>query len=429
MTGVKIKSAVVLFAAGLTMAGCSSDDNALRNEPAYNPIVLTANDACDLLSSTTPQRISDSKTYSMKEKFGYGREVEMQGNGSVDVDIQIYPFYALEGSPSSGDYYLVEAAITVHSEKMWDESQFTYEADWGNGTYKTPQQTYAFYFKQLDFECSLLDSDGNIVGEFPAGNFPTPLTTVESTTYETGFSIGISGKIKIGVKGDVVYAKGEIEPEISIINTAKRNTEVLEIQNRSDSQSPAYTFLLNSNIGPDNITPLSTALTNVTFYQSWLWRVPDTKDFSTESFKLRYKTKETYGGFSQGWDKVLHPYVIYTPKDVVAEQDEVTVDVLPPSRIPMGQLSIENREDGRVFVTDIKVFKTGTDTLAADSGDNVYAPGDEFECWLDEGDYDITFSKGSSDDDMKTYKYSKGALSVVRDQEVHIYTDYYFRQQ
>lgn len=147
------------------------------------PPITNGND--DITSLIQPQQTSVTFPYQKTDVIGNDLErYTVEGTGDVTLRSSIYPFYAFEKSNSNGDYYLIKAEVSVHNENMYKNSTYSYkrEAPFDQWNYYT-QRICGYYMREMRVNYELYDKYGNIVGEFPVGHSPTPLTTIGSTTY------------------------------------------------------------------------------------------------------------------------------------------------------------------------------------------------------------------------------------------------------
>lgn len=165
-------------------------DDFFEEEPP--PIENTTDDIDELI---IPQQTSITFPYQVKKEVGK-KDIALypvEGEGEVTLRHSIYPFYAFEKNNSNGDYYLIKSEVAVTNDKMYQgymRQLFQDEAK----RLQTTTHICGFYLREIRVRYELVDKDGKTVGEFPTGHSPTPLTTVGSTTYTTGFSWSLGAK-------------------------------------------------------------------------------------------------------------------------------------------------------------------------------------------------------------------------------------------
>lgn len=171
----------------------TGDDICTEESP---PIKNTTDDITALI---IPQQTSVSFSYQVKTEVGKD-EIAMypvEGEGEVTLRHSIYPLYAFEQNSSNGDYYIVKSEVSVANEKMY-KGYVSHLLQDEKQRLKTTTHVCGFYMREVRVYYELVDKDGKTVGEFPVGHSPTPLTTIGSTTYTSGFSWSLGAQIRIG---------------------------------------------------------------------------------------------------------------------------------------------------------------------------------------------------------------------------------------
>lgn len=403
-------------------------DDFFEEEPP--PIENTTDDIDELI---IPQQTSITFPYQVKKEVGK-KDIALypvEGEGEVTLRHSIYPFYAFEKNNSNGDYYLIKSEVAVTNDKMYqgymrqlfqDETQ----------RLQTTTHICGFYLREIRVRYELVDKDGKTVGEFPTGHSPTPLTTVGSTTYTTGFSWSLGAQIRIGI--DTLKVSPLIW-NIAYKNEAKRNIQDMDVRNTSSDEIAKYAFTLN-NLPSSNtesrytpkLPPPPLSISTNTYAQEFIWRVPSTKDFQGDDvkFTLHQKVEIDYGvcysltsHLGRGPRYDLEEYV-------ETVRDSSAIEFIPPCRIPMGMLKITNKNKGQ-YIKDITIAKEGEEPKVLSKGSFAY--GKSFQIYVDVGKYDVEFKMGSTSKNVKTYTLDHDCAEIAQDETLELFSDYDFIQK
>lgn len=403
-------------------------DDFFEEEPP--PIENTTDDIDELI---IPQQTSITFPYQVKKEVGK-KDIALypvEGEGEVTLRHSIYPFYAFEKNNSNGDYYLIKSEVAVTNDKMYqgymrqlfqDETQ----------RLQTTTHICGFYLREIRVRYELVDKDGKTVGEFPTGHSPTPLTTVGSTTYTTGFSWSLGAQIRIG--RDTLKVSPLIW-NIAYKNEAKRNIQDMDVRNTSSDEIAKYAFTLN-NLPSSNtesrytpkLPPPPLSISTNTYAQEFIWRVPSTKDFQGDDvkFTLHQKVEIDYGvcysltsPLGRGPRYDLEEYV-------ETVRDSSAIEFIPPCRIPMGMLKITNKNKGQ-YIKDITIAKEGEEPKVLSKGSFAY--GKSFQIYVDVGKYDVEFKMGSTSKNVKTYTLDHDCAEIAQDETLELFSDYDFIQK
>lgn len=400
-------------------------DDFFEEEPP--PIENTTDDIDELI---IPQQTSITFPYQVKKEVGK-KDIALypvEGEGEVTLRHSIYPFYAFEKNNSNGDYYLIKSEVAVTNDKMYqgymrqlfqDETQ----------RLQTTTHICGFYLREIRVRYELVDKDGKTVGEFPTGHSPTPLTTVGSTTYTTGFSWSLGAQIRIG--RDTLKVSPLIW-NIAYKNEAKRNIQDMDVRNTSSDEIAKYAFTLN-NLPSSNtesrytpkLPPPPLSISTNTYAQEFIWRVPSTKDFQGDDvkFTLHQKVEIDYGvcysltsPLGRGPRYDLEEYV-------ETVRDSSAIEFIPPCRIPMGMLKITNKNKGQ-YIKDIAISKKGEEPKVLSKGSLAY--GKSFKTYINVGEYNVEFKMGSTSKNVKTYTLDHDCAKIVQDETLELFSDYDF---
>lgn len=397
------------------------------------PIKNTTDDITALI---IPQQISETFPYSVKREVGK-KEIALypvEGEGEVTLRHSIYPFYAYEKNNSNGDYYLLKSEVAVTNENMYKGYTLQVFEDEARRL-ETTTHICGFYLREIRVSYELMDKDGKTVGEFPVGHSPTPLTTIGSTTYTSGFSWSLGAEIRVGRDS---ITKPKVIPlawDISYHNKTKRNIQDMDVRNTSSDEIAKYAFTLN-NLPSNNtesrytpkLPPPPLSISTNTYAQEFIWRVPSTKDFQGDDvkFTLHQKVEIDYGvcysltsPLGRGPRYDLEEYV-------ETVRDSSTIEFIPPCRIPMGLLKITNKNKGQ-YITQVAIAKQGEEPKIVSTGSFAY--GKSFQIYVDVGKYDVEFKMGSTSKNVKTYTLDHDCIEIIQDETLELFSDYDFIQK
>lgn len=403
-------------------------DDFFEEEPP--PIENTTDDIDELI---IPQQTSITFPYQVKKEVGK-KDIALypvEGEGEVTLRHSIYPFYAFEKNNSNGDYYLIKSEVAVTNDKMYQgymQQLFQDEAQ----RLQTTTHICGFYLREIRVRYELVDKDGKTVGEFPTGHSPTPLTTVGSTTYTTGFSWSLGAQIRIG--SDTLKVSPLIW-NIAYKNEAKRNIQDMDVRNTSSDEIAKYAFTLN-NLPSSNtesrytpkLPPPPLSISTNTYAQEFIWRVPSTKDFQGDDvkFTLHQKVEIDYG-VCYSLSSPLGRGPRYDLEEYVETvRDSSAIEFIPPCRIPMGMLKITNKNKGQ-YIKDITIAKEGEEPKVLSKGSFAY--GKSFQIYVDVGKYDVEFKMGSTSKNVKTYTLDHDFAEIAQDETLELFSDYDFIQK
>lgn len=416
----------------LFFSACEKEQTGIDDLFVEEPSSI-GNTTNDIEAIIVPQQTSITFPYIIKKEVGK-KEIALypvEGEGEVTLRHSIYPFYAYEKNNGNGDYYLIKSEIAVTNDKMYKGYINQLFQDDGRKL-RTTTHICGFYMREIRVRYELTDKDGNIVGEFPVGHSPTPLTTVGSTTYTTGFSWSLGAQIRIG--NDTVKASPLIW-NVACNNEAKRNIQDMDVRNSSTRQIAQYAFTLN-NLPPskteDSYTPKlpppPLSISTNTYAQEFIWRVPETKDFQGEDVAF---TLYQYVEIDYGICYSLTSPLGLGPKYDLEEYVETvkgfsSIKLNPPCRIPMGLLKITNKNKGQ-YIKEIAVAKEGEEPKVISKGSFGY--GKSFSVYVDIGKYDIEFKMGSNSKDIKSYTLDYNFAEIEQDETLELFSDYDFIQK
>lgn len=412
---------------------CEKDDAGVGGFGEPPP---TGDGVDDITALIVPQQNSVTFPYSITKEIG-DKDFELypvEGNGEVTLRNSIYPFYAFEESSSSnGDYYLVKSEVSVSNEDMYKGYvSYLYKRDGFGNTLRVSTNIFGYYMREIRVSYKLKDGDGNEVGEFPVNHSPTPLTTIGSTTYTSGFSWSIGAQIRVG-SADTI-AKGSLLFNLSYDKSTQRNIQDMDVMNSSTDRSPIYAYKLNHLPASEpqdegykpKLPPPALSTSTGTYLQEFIWRVPSTKDSQGDDVRFTLEqTVEVDYGLCYSITSPLGKGPSYKLKEIVETITKSSViDVKPPCRIPMGKLKVTNKNKG-LYITQVAFTKEGETKPRVVSKES-FAYGKSFESYVDIGKYNVEFKMGKTLKDVNTYTIAGGQVEVCQNETLELFSDYDF---
>lgn len=384
----------------------------------------------DITALIQPQHASQTFTYGIKKKVGR-KEIRLytvEGHGEVTLRHSVYPFYSFEKNSSNGDYYIVQSEVSVANTDMYQG----YKQEWFDKMSNIITNICGYYMREMRVSYELKDKNGHTVGEFPVNHSPTPVTTINSNTYTSGFSWSLGGQIRIGT--DTALKSKPLLFSFSYDNAVKRNIQDMDVRNSSTDRSPHYAFILNNlptyetkNPYTPRVPPTPLSINTHSYFQEFVWRVPTTKDSQGDDvrFSLHQKVEIDYGICYSvtHFDQTVGPDAYKLEEYVETIRDSSVIDLIPPCRIPMGTLKITNQNKGQ-YVTQIAIAKKGQQPQVVSKGSVAY--GKSFEIFLDVGQYDVTFKMGTTSKNVKTYKLGYDFAEISKDEVLELFSDFDF---
>lgn len=206
---------------------------------------------------------------------------------SVDILYKIYPMHAFTGSNVTGDIYVVEAEMTVHSGLM-NNGSWTYKVN-GN-----PLVSNGFYLSTCRVNNTIDDSASLLVS-------PAPGLTTDGHTYDGGIEFGFNATLMGGANDKL--NKGRIDSGSWTWNNLKeRELQGVTIVNMSDGGKVSF----DCNIGGLPVSNKSytvglpsVATGDMTFCSTWVWNIA-TPDNADKSHSVTVGIEPVYAGYTRG---------------------------------------------------------------------------------------------------------------------------------
>lgn len=293
-------------------------------------------------------------------------------SGTIDVAYSIYPLYSFEANTTSGDFYIVQASVTVHNGNMF-QGQWTKRH---GGVYARLGGFYMSRFMiDATFQKVTISSDGsNEFADFddvsyPAGATPVPESSVGATTYQSGFSWGLNASVSGGAQGSTPTGQLSIGGNVGWSNSESRTISDLTIEKNAPRNKVGYTFSVNNlphTSGASKYTDIpQIAKSDFTMYQTWVWHVPSTRDNSRDCFGMKVWSNVEYKGYH--WYSSAADFSVRTFGNALPEDNRAfTVRFLEPNRVPHGRLVMVNTSKSHQYLHDVKIWKSANHSATPD---------------------------------------------------------------
>lgn len=300
--------------------------------------------------------------------FSYGTTIDeatlsepdiLTGYGSLTFQAKILPVYSQSvNGANSGDYYLVKSTVVPHNDGMWNP--FIGAHGW------TRNRVYGFWFKEMTYRISLLNSDGSDLNGLTYNMMPLPENKIGKVehTETTSYSLSASAKIYYGEEGTKTKAGGEIGATFGASWTESTKYSFDNISYNRDSSTPVVTYTWKSNnvkLTDDwdkmDVNFPVDVHSEFACNNSWVWFVPrgtnGIDDSTKKEFKLNITANLTYSSWYHWRWAVEYDS---NRKNYKIKPLGYTVNVNAPDRTPWGVISLTNAAKNYT-VRNVKVFK------------------------------------------------------------------------
>lgn len=379
------------------------------------------------------QSITHTYSYSLETleaQMKWSKPDSIKGDGNFTATYSIYPLYAFEGQPTTGDFYIVSAEYTAHNTKMCNKDPEKYPLHkWEQPHGAFDCHLCGFFLTRFSVETNLLSEGKAVVGSFPTGYTPTPQTTQGSTTYSSGMSWNLGADVAVGTKnfstidGSVTFKGG-----VTFSNSQTRTVSDVDIMNQSSDNQVIYSYKVNNlptHVKGHVSDPPLVSVANATLYSSWIWRVAETKDRSDQAFYISTKPSLTYGSchlYTSAADYHESRFDInFSDKDV--QRTKLT----PPNRIPTGLLEINNTFEV-AYMSEIVIKNEQGEVVYNSAGKGSISIGNAFLRYFPTGKYTVEFKAGNNHSSLKKYVLSKGYITIERGETLSLNSAFDFEE-
>ncbi len=382
----------------------------------------------------TAQTITHTYSYDLQieEAHAIGSNPDViWGDGDFTATYSIYPLYAFEGQPTTGDFYIVTAEYTAHNAKMCPKDPKDCPLHkWNSKHGAFVCKLCGFFLTRFNVETNLLTDKDSAIGSFPAGYSPTPQTSQGATSYSSGMSWNLGADVAVGTKNfSTIDGSVTIKGGVTFSNSQSRTISDVDIMNQSSDKMVKYEYKINNlpTHEDGHITdPPLVSVSNATLFSSWIWRVSTTTDGSNQAFYISTKPTLTYGSchlYTSAADYKEHRLDVKV-EDAKVQKTKLT----PPNRIPTGLLSITNNNTGE-YISDVVIKNEKGEVEYNSSGKGSIPTDGAFLRYLPTGKYTIEFKMGSNTHSKKTYVLSDEYLTIVRGETLSLNSAFDFEEK
>ena len=334
--------------------------------------------------------------------------------GSFEVIYSIKPCYLFENNgDNAGDYYIVKADVIARNGQVY-KPYYTWHG-WRNTLGVVSVAGY--YMKNLQLSSTLMSNAQKPVtlSDISFAAQPSPVTTINSSTYTSGIDLGLQGALSVGTKTGL---GGSMGFSASYNKSSTINITDLDIEKNTDDQSRqvSYKYVVN-NITLDRFDMVKNIFTTMSnddivekFYPTqipaiarsdfdatswWCWYVPantnGVKDKASTQFTIKADLKLTHDSYAY-WNTIASSHRSFN-----YDNNSFTFNIPAPNRQPFGILALANNHNK--VVSNIKIYSqenvADKDTLCLSRG---YLKGQEAKCALPEGTYIVDYDLKNGDD-------------------------------
>lgn len=335
-------------------------------------------------------------------KAAGSNEDRLTASWSTLITFTIHPVYMYERNvdPSmAGDYYIVEADITLHNGELFQCKKNKHGAI---HTYMV-----GFFMEKFHTDVTLTDNNGNTLGNNQVRFYmqPIPDNQNASQSHTYGSSHSFNGSISAGKQGQDFT--GSVSLGYSGTWSTSMTYETMDVQTikNTDAQGRVkYDYVVQNirdsfwssdfdkYVQGNGIPLLSRA--DCHLQQKWIWHVPvgvnGVKDGSETNFKMKLNASGTIG--ERNWFSGGHLDKHHFDKQITTSKNPAEFTLPALHRKLFGVLSVKN--DTPYTMGHVRIWKKGTaytaDPVAEISG-SYNKEERPASIILDEGEYNIRY--------------------------------------
>ncbi|MDR2011211.1 MAG: hypothetical protein LBQ22_12100 [Bacteroidales bacterium] len=226
-------------------------------------------------------------------------------NFTRKIDISItFDIYALYSFDQDMDYYAVNEEIFIPNASV-------YRGKWRRGNVMKLWRYCGYFMTNIEIDHYLKNGSKNITNKESSINFASPQTESKVTTITSGMSWKIGGSVGIKSGSESADASGAVSGGVSFNSSKNYQVKDIEIVNESGTDKDGKQSTTNARWkfrvaklptykGDISISdPIDLSVHTAQFYTSWLWKIPNPKQYK-EPFKLEYYLTPEYG-YARFW--------------------------------------------------------------------------------------------------------------------------------
>lgn len=312
-------------------------------------------------------------------------------HSTIDLDIYVTPLYSYEcnASDKSGDYYFINMTLLCRNGEMCGFYRKWHGAVVTHG--------YAFYSKSIEWGASLVDKDGKeLTTRMNFFKTPQPTSTLNSSTYTTGFSATLNASAMLGFANEKPTGSITVGGSWtwSHSNTRTVADQSIEQGTASVTKGVYYKYKCNNQRTENEMEDAIPAIgrTDQLCEAGWCWRVYGTKDDdANEAFGLKFNLDPLYGYMYRhatwGTEGNVETLRI-TPID-----NSIVFPIVPPDRTRHGVLEFKNVTSD--YINAVKVYDASGKVVA--KSDSAYGNDHIFRYQLPIGTYSVEYEISNGD--------------------------------
>ena len=374
----------------------------------------------------------------------WNEEYHLKGTGSATTLLDVYPVHVYEGQAGAGDYFAVKMNTSVANAGMWKGKGW----DRRIGIYI---RYCGFWATNFDTQVVPMKDENTVMPQtelqFLAACPPTPGTTTNQKYYEDSksFSINVSatGKLEWGEEVDpsdelsTKFTKSlQVQMSMGWNWTHKESYTIqnVEIEDRHAGNSIDWNIKFNDlphyDWGEDYGFMITESLpyrNTQALNASWMWYDPNAKDESdTKPLLIKVTTNPQYE-MQTFWTTKADLKSLYY------NHSKTEYFKIPrPNNKHAGELVIKNDLKDDAYISDIRVYRKGTNTLVGSYYMSV--PNGEEQSLghylSDNQAYTVTFKAHFNDGSVGYYTYSlNDGVKVKHNSTTKLYARNDFTEQ
>lgn len=329
---------------------------------------------------------------------------------SIEVSYDIYAAYVFEGNDNAGDYYIITRRVTAHN----DDAYVAHTKKHGG----VKLWLAGYFMRSLNLKSKLKDSSGRTdLKNALFASEVTPGTTVNSTSYTTGFSLGLDGALSVGTETGVSCGFNASYSSSNLVEISD-----LEIKKETDSQNRQvghiYTVKNLPTIwsldaifvweGIESVTNQIPSIAHADFdaISEWAWEVPagtnEVRDNKNTTFTIYTSFDYEYGAnITSNFGLLYSKDMSYTHTGACCQP------ISAPMRTPFGVLSLKNSHPETI--ANIKVWQQDANAGKGDPFITIpgsFGKGKTAKFALPVGTYYLEYNQmnGSTNEVINTWK-------------------------
>lgn len=358
--------------------------------------------------------------------MGYGMAIDPVSE-DFDIHLDVISLYAYGDNDYSGDYYAVSGYLVAHNAGLGIHSgSIAHTVTYGQETRILTRNYLSTYLGEMSVKCRLLDDQGRPMKTDDAHFFvsPEPSTSIQKTTYYSGFSFSLEFGVSFGRKPAGKFIIPYILPDFSFSNksTQELPDRTVELNTDYDTRNIDYGFLYQNGDTFDDEAIPSIFKTDDKMEFSWGWHVYKGKvnsvDDGLKGMKLSieidpgYMTNVEYFDSMEPISGHVIDYGLSVKKSSDVSDRTWVIDLPQLDRTPKGDFSFRNQSTSYL---DQIVFYNADETASLPVDNFHLEPSQTYETMLPAGEYEMQYRLIKGDGTI-VGNYKVSDIVIVKDQ-------------